>query len=173
MEHRIRANLARLPPRTHQERVAGVPGGDDNKALRSSTCCGAWWATKRFSRGLRAFDAEHRDRKAGTDDLRKAMEAASGLPLERFFERWVLDTALPRVRITTATKSDGGKWLTSSSARCSTSRAPSPCSTRMAPAKTLVVLSEAAGGKTLPLKSALRSVDVNRDDAALGTFERR
>jgi hypothetical protein len=34
-------------------------------------------------------------------------------------------------------------------------------------------MSEAAGSKTLPLKSALRSVDVNRDEAALGTFERR
>ena len=60
-----------------------------------------------FFTGSRAFYAEHRYRKAGTDDLRKAMEAASGMALERFFERWVLDTALPRVRITTATKSDG------------------------------------------------------------------
>ena len=62
-----------------------------------------------FFSGLRAFYAEHRYRKAGTDDLRQAMEAASGMALERFFERWVLDTALPRVRITTATKTTGWK----------------------------------------------------------------
>ena len=37
----------------------------------------------------------------------------------------------------------------------------------------VVVLTEASGTKTLPLNSALRSVEVNRDDAALGTFERR
>ena len=51
-----------------------------------------------FFTGLRAFYAEHRYRKAGTGDLQQAMEAASGRRLERFFERWVLDTALPRVR---------------------------------------------------------------------------
>ena len=37
----------------------------------------------------------------------------------------------------------------------------------------VVVMTEASGSKTVPLKSALRSVDVNRDEAALGTFERR
>ena len=59
-----------------------------------------------FFSGLRTFYAEFRYRKAGTDDVRRAMEKASGRPLERFFERWVLDTALPRVRVTTAVKGD-------------------------------------------------------------------
>ena len=34
------------------------------------------------------------------------MEAESGRDLERFFDRWVLDSALPRVRITTATRAE-------------------------------------------------------------------
>ncbi len=59
-----------------------------------------------FFSGLRTFYAEFRYRKAGTDDVRRAMEKASGRPLERFFERWVLDTALPRVRVTTVAKGD-------------------------------------------------------------------
>ena len=37
----------------------------------------------------------------------------------------------------------------------------------------VVAMTEASGSKLLPLKSALKNVDVNRDEAALGTFERR
>ena len=37
----------------------------------------------------------------------------------------------------------------------------------------VVLLTEASGTQTLPLRGPLRGVDVNRDDAALGTFERR
>ena len=32
---------------------------------------------------------------------------------------------------------------------------------------------DAAGTHVVPLRGALRNVEVNRDDAALGTFERR
>ena len=40
-----------------------------------------------FFRGLRRFYEEHKFKKAGTDDLRRAMEAETGRPLDRFFER--------------------------------------------------------------------------------------
>jgi hypothetical protein len=52
-----------------------------------------------FFDGLRQFYGEYRFRKAGTDDLRRALEATSGMPLERFFDRWVLGSDLPRVRV--------------------------------------------------------------------------
>jgi hypothetical protein len=51
-----------------------------------------------FFRSLRRYYAEWRFRKAGTDDLRRAFEQETGKSLERFFERWVFDSALPRVR---------------------------------------------------------------------------
>ncbi len=127
-----------------------------------------------FFTGLRAFYAEHRYRKAGTDDLRLAMEAAGGVPLERFFERWVLDTELPRVRITTATKTDGLEVTYEQLGEVFD--LPVTITLQYADGSSedvVVVMSEASGSKTVPLKSALRSVEVNRDEAALGTFERR
>jgi len=51
-----------------------------------------------FFKGLRRFYAENRFKKAGTDDLRKAMEAESGRKLERFFEQWIYDSMIPRMR---------------------------------------------------------------------------
>ena len=51
-----------------------------------------------FFLGVRGFYAEWRYRKASSEDLRHAMEAASGRSLERFFERWVYGSSLPRLR---------------------------------------------------------------------------
>jgi len=53
-----------------------------------------------FFDGLRRYYRTMRFKKAGTEDLRQAMETASGQNLERFFERWVYNATLPRVRIT-------------------------------------------------------------------------
>ncbi len=54
-----------------------------------------------FFSGVKSFYAENRFRKAGTDDLRKAMESASGRNLSRFFERWIYDNGIPRLRYST------------------------------------------------------------------------
>jgi hypothetical protein len=51
-----------------------------------------------FFRGLRAFYDDRRFQKAGTDDLERVMEAESGRTLDRFFERWIYGTGIPRVR---------------------------------------------------------------------------
>jgi hypothetical protein len=53
-----------------------------------------------FFRGIRRFYREARFTKAGTDDLRAAMEAESGEPLERFFARWIHSAGLPRISFT-------------------------------------------------------------------------
>jgi aminopeptidase N len=50
-----------------------------------------------FFRGLRRFYAEARFTKAGTEDLRRAMERESGQSLERFFERWIYGSTLPNL----------------------------------------------------------------------------
>jgi aminopeptidase N len=50
-----------------------------------------------FFAGLRGFYTDWRFRKAGTDDLRKAMERAAGRSLERFFEDWIFGDAIPSV----------------------------------------------------------------------------
>ena len=52
-----------------------------------------------FFAGLRDFYATWRYKKAGTDDLRIAMEkAAAGRPLGRFFDRWIFSSGIPAVR---------------------------------------------------------------------------
>jgi aminopeptidase N len=53
-----------------------------------------------FRNGLRRFYREWRFRKAGTDDLRAAFEAEAQRPLGRFFDRWILGSTLPGVRVT-------------------------------------------------------------------------
>ncbi|MBL8138413.1 MAG: hypothetical protein JNL48_17445 [Acidobacteria bacterium] len=127
-----------------------------------------------FMKGLRAFYAEHRYKKAGTDDLRRAMEAASGRSLERYFDRWVLDAELPRVRLTTTIKADaveiGYEQLGE------VFDLPLTITLQYADGTNedvVVALTEASGTATLPARGPVRGVDVNRDDAALGTFDRR
>ncbi|MCC7185577.1 MAG: hypothetical protein IT185_05005 [Acidobacteria bacterium] len=58
-----------------------------------------WIGPEAFSRGIQRFYRTHRFQKAGTDDLRAAFEAEAGVPLGRFFERWILGYTLPQVRL--------------------------------------------------------------------------
>ncbi len=48
-----------------------------------------------FFRGMRRYYVGARFEKAGTEDLRYAMEQESGRSLERFFERWIYGSSLP------------------------------------------------------------------------------
>jgi hypothetical protein len=52
-----------------------------------------------FFHGLRLFYRSHRFTKAGTDDLREAMETVSGQPLGEFFDRWIFGQDLPDVEV--------------------------------------------------------------------------
>jgi Peptidase family M1 domain len=54
-----------------------------------------------FFDGLRRFYATWLFRKAGTDDLRAAFEAGTPVRLGRFFDRWILGSSLPRLRVGT------------------------------------------------------------------------
>jgi hypothetical protein len=50
-----------------------------------------------FTSALRALQERFRFRKAGTDDVRQALEAASGRDLGPYFEEWIRGTTLPRL----------------------------------------------------------------------------
>lgn len=60
-----------------------------------------------FVRGLRRFYGAWRFRKAGTDDLRAAIEAEAGRPLGRFFDRWILGSTIPRLKTSAAIDPSG------------------------------------------------------------------
>ena len=127
-----------------------------------------------FLRGLRRFYGEQRFRKAGTDDLRKAMEAESGRDLDRFFSRWIFDTALPRVRMTTAV--DGDTLRINYEQQGEAFDVPVTVTLQYADGRTedvVVLVTAATGEHAVQLTGALRSVDINDDSGALGSFEKR
>jgi hypothetical protein len=51
-----------------------------------------------FFRGLRRFYRASRFQKVGTDEFRAVMQRETGLPLDRFFERWIYGSTLPRLK---------------------------------------------------------------------------
>jgi aminopeptidase N len=57
-----------------------------------------------FFRGLRAYYAAHRDANATTEDLRVALEKASGTSLKDFFARWIYGSGHPSYQLTWAWK---------------------------------------------------------------------
>ncbi|MPY87342.1 MAG: hypothetical protein GEU99_05425 [Luteitalea sp.] len=59
-----------------------------------------WLGDEVFFRALRRFYDEARFRRVGTEDVRRVFEAESDSQLERFFERWVYDDQIPRIRMT-------------------------------------------------------------------------
>lgn len=50
-----------------------------------------------FFRGLRRFYLESRFSKVGTDNVKKAFETEYGKSLDRFFERWIMNSGVPQV----------------------------------------------------------------------------
>lgn len=60
-----------------------------------------------FMRGIRAYYDAHKEGNATTEDLRAAMEKASGLDLREFFTRWVYKSGHPRYEATWAWSESG------------------------------------------------------------------
>jgi hypothetical protein len=126
-----------------------------------------------FFRGLRRYYAENRYQKAGTEDLQRAMEAESGRDLDRFFERWIYESGLPRIRYSTAT--DGRELVVRFEQVGPVFDVPVTVSLQYADKTVdeIVPVTEAVVEHRLTLAGPLRSVGINDDHAALGDFERR
>lgn len=133
-----------------------------------------WLGDDAFFRGLRRYYSENQFRKAGTDDFRRAMEAESDVPLERFFERWVYESGLPRVRYSSSVQ---GQELVVRFEQAGNDvyDVPVTVSIRYADrtVEEVVTLTEALVEKRFPLAGNLRGVEINHDDGALGHFNRR
>jgi hypothetical protein len=126
-----------------------------------------------FFSGLKQYYADNRFRKAGTEDLQRAMEAASGRSLDRFFERWIFESGIPRIRYSTSV--EGQDLVVRFEQVGEVYDVPVTVSLQYADRTVdeLVVLSEATTEKRLPLAGSLRDVEVNADHAALAVFDRR
>jgi aminopeptidase N len=121
-----------------------------------------------FFRGLRNFYGTWRYKKAGTDDLRASMEAASGQSLERFFDRWIFDTELPSLRFTFRVDA-AGVHVAFDQLTDEIFDVPVTVTITRADGSTedvVVALHDKRTERLIPVKGDVRSVDVNRDAAA-------
>jgi hypothetical protein len=123
-----------------------------------------------FFAGLRRFYREFRFRKAGTDDLQRALETEAGIPLQRFFDRWIYGDTLPRLRAQARTEtSDGRQELVLRIEQAGeVFDAPVAVTLEYAdrpPAALMVKVGEAQQEFRIPLSGSLRRLDLNRVDA--------
>jgi hypothetical protein len=127
-----------------------------------------------FFAGVKKFYADNRFTKAGTDDLRRAMEATSGRDLNRFFERWIYDSGIPRLRYSTAV--EGNELVVRFEQAGDIYDVPVTLAVTFADGKTtesVVIVNNAANEARIPLTGAVRSIDVNPDGAAIALIDRR
>src|SRR5262249_6735092 len=125
-----------------------------------------------FFKGLRRFYAEARFDKAGTEDLRRAMEAESGASLERFFERWIYGSTLPHVKFTSEVErtEHGQELLVRFEQTGEIFDLPVTVTltyTDRRVADVVVPVNDRIVEQRVSLEGTLRSVEVNKDDGAL------
>jgi hypothetical protein len=130
-----------------------------------------------FFRGVRRFYDEWRYKKAGTDDLRVAMEAESGRSLERFFERWIYGATLPQVKYSyrTDTGPTGTSLLIHVEQDGDLFDLPITfvIDYHDRPSTDLVIpVSERITDVRVALDGALRSVEASKNDGTLAEIER-
>ena len=122
-----------------------------------------------FFAGLRDFYATFRYKKAGTDDLRAAMEkAAGGRPLERFFDRWIFSSGIPTVRFTHTV--DGSTLKLRFDQRDDIYDIPIVVTIAYTDGTTedvVVAVTDRTVEQVVELKRALRTVEANKDGGAL------
>jgi aminopeptidase N len=126
-----------------------------------------------FFNGLRRFYSEQRFRKAGTDDFARAMEAESGISLDRFFERWIYGSTLPRLRYT-STISEREVLVRFEQTTEEIFDLPVTVTLTFSDGRTRDVVVPVMSQRVeqrIPVDSTVRQVQINRDSAALAQFE--
>jgi hypothetical protein len=127
-----------------------------------------------FFAGIKRFYAENRFKKAGTDDLRKAMEATSGRDLNRFFDRWIYDNGIPRLRYSTTV--EGNELIARFEQSGDIYDVPVTLEVTYTDGKTaefIVQVNEAANEVRFPLTGSVRSIEANPDGAAIALLEKK
>lgn len=129
-----------------------------------------------FFAGTRTFLREHRYGKAGSDDLRRALEQASGRDLSGYFARWIDETGLPLVRWSWRTEPRGSGFVTTVEARAASLPGPVPLEITVAGdtgrEARRVVLEPAGGSFTIETRERPGRVSLNEDRGLLARFER-
>jgi hypothetical protein len=129
-----------------------------------------------FFAGARTFLETHRYRKAGTEDLREAFEAASGLELAPYFQRWIYETGLPSVSWTSTTATTGSGYSTKVDLRPRNFPGPLPLTISVTTASGTetrsVTLAPDGGSFSVETRELPRRVGLNEDRGLLAQVER-
>lgn len=121
-----------------------------------------------FFRGIRRFYRTERFQKAGTEDLREAMETESGQSLERFFERWIYGSTLPKAKL--SYRVEGDHVVLSVEQVGEIFDVPVTVTLQYAdrkPVDVVVVATDRIVEKRVKLAGVLRGVEFNKDDGGL------
>ena len=128
-----------------------------------------------FFAGIRRFYDGWRFRKAGSDDLRRAMEAEAGVSLERFFERWIYGQDLPQVTFTwkVVAGPSGPEAVLRFEQTGEIFDMPATVTldyVDRAPTEITVKVTDAVVEARVPVTGTLRKIDVNRDELTVAVF---
>jgi aminopeptidase N len=129
-----------------------------------------------FFHGARCFLERYRYSKAGTEDLREALEKASGRDLRSYFERWVYGTGLPTLRWSARTEKVAGGFRTTVAIR--PQNLPGPLPLQMAAEwsggreSRTVLLGVDGGSWTIDTTENPRRVTLNDDRGMLARMKK-
>jgi hypothetical protein len=125
-----------------------------------------------FFRGLRRFYATWRFKKAGTEDVKAAFELEANRDLDAYFDRWIYGSSLPRMKFSYTIEPDAvvvrfeqiGERF----------EVPVTVTVKHAGSSTdvTVPVTEQVTTQRIPVRSPVRGVGVNEDDAAPVVFVR-
>ena len=129
-----------------------------------------------FFSGARAFLERHRYAKAGTEDLRRAFEAASGQDLKPYFDAWVYETGLPAVTWTSTSARVADGFRTTLELRPSRFPGPLPLQigvvTSAGSELRTVRLAPEGGSFTIDTRERPRRMALNEDRGLLARIAR-
>ncbi len=128
-----------------------------------------------FRRAQIAFQARYRFTKAGTEELREALESTSGKDLRPYFGEWVRGTSVPELRLTHHTEAAGTAFRTTVRVQASGLPGPVPLLVSLTSlhGKTEQQVTLGREGGVFAVESAERvvRVEVNADRALLARLK--
>ena len=101
------------------------------------------------------------------------MQSASGRDLTRFFERWIYDNGIPRLRYSTTV--EGSELIVRFEQLGEVYDVPVTVAVTYTDNKTsefVVIVNEAANEARFPLGGTIRSIEANPDGAAIAHIDR-
>jgi len=122
-----------------------------------------------FFRGLQRFYTVSRFKKVGTEEFRSAIEMETGRNLDRFFERWIYGSTLPKLKF--AYRVEGSDLVVHvEQIGSEIFDVPLPLTlqyTDRKPVDVVVFVTDRAIDQRIPLAGTLRGVDFNKEDGCL------